>query len=521
MNVLNKNTNIKPPDKKKAKIKKQKVDKITKEEWIAMSNERLAEFQKLIVKHRNTFKIPQKCSNNHFTDVDIHSVIDVREAINNNNFKEIPKNITFDTIVHDGFSTAPFLKLYLTKHQKIIIDKWIDCYTEMYNATIRYFNYKKFNNLSYETVNTLKLSMKNAKNKIHQSSKIIVKVNNKWTDVYVNKSILDYAINDAKNRLDACLTKMKKGIIRHFRLRYIKLTKKDRIMKLEKKCFSENTFCASVMGPRVKCSLDNYGDICSLKSLNKMYGSLCSSKNNTFNYVDNIDTVSILKKIGNEYFLLLKHSATKCTSSKTDTIAIDLGVRTIGTGYSEKKVIEMGTDMYDKMNKRLLDIDHIETLNKTKEKKAKMIHKRYEKIKNIVKDIHWKMSNYVTDNYKNIIIGNFSTKEMGENDNVRKMVKRVGQMMSMYKLRERIKSKCVEKGVRYKMINEEFTTQCCGRCGNQKKDVGAEKIYRCDKCDYEVPRDIHSSRLHIIKAMTKITKRQQIEWRKLDKERYK
>ena len=302
------------------------------------------------------------------------------------------------------------------------------------------------------------------------------------------------------------------------------MSKKDRILKLEKYCFSEKTFCPSALGRRVRCSLDDFSNTCSSKSLQKMVSSLydeTDDNNEDFNYVKNIDTVAILKKIGNEYYLLLKHGYPIEQTKNKDTIGIDLGIRTIGTGYSNDKITEFGKNIYEMIKKRLLDIDHLNTLDKPKKQKEKIIKKRNDKLKNIVNDMHWKLINYLIKNYGKIIIGNFSTKRMKESDNVSKLVKRVGDAMSFYKMKEKLKYKCKQNGIEYKMIDEEFTTQCCGKCGNQKKDVGSAEIYKCDKCEYIAPRDVNSSRLHIIKALAKMTKKKQIELRKKDNKRYK
>ena len=93
--------------------------------------------------------------------------------------------------------------------------------------------------------------------------------------------------------------------------------------------------------------------------------------------------------------------------------------------------------------------------------------------------------------------------------------------MSFYKMKEKLKYRCKLNGIKYKMIDEEFTTQCCGKCGNQKKDLGSAEIYKCEKCEYKAPRDVNSARLHIIKAMVKMTRAKQYELRKKDCDRYK
>ena len=66
-------------------------------------------------------------------------------------------------------------------------------------------------------------------------------------------------------------------------------------------------------------------------------------------------------------------------------------------------------------------------------------------------------------------------------------------MYSLYQFKCKLKYKCSIRGTKYKEVDEMYTTQCCSRCGNQKKDVGSNRTYECLKCGLILPRDINSS----------------------------
>lgn len=44
-----------------------------------------------------------------------------------------------------------------------------------------------------------------------------------------------------------------------------------------------------------------------------------------------------------------------------------------------------------------------------------------------------------------------------------------------------------------KDINEYTTSKKCHNCQNIHKELGANKIYNCDKCKIEIDRDINAS----------------------------
>lgn len=154
--------------------------------------------------------------------------------------------------------------------------------------------------------------------------------NGKIKNVKVDRHLLDYAINDALNRYRSCQTNLKNGNIKHFRLRYLKLTKPNKIIKIEKLAFRENTFYQSVLGDTVKCL----------------------SKN--FNYSENIKGVAILTKRKNDYYLLSKHNkGLKLNKYKDETIGIDLGTNPMATGYTDLGVVVIGKNMSKQIGKKI------------------------------------------------------------------------------------------------------------------------------------------------------------------------
>jgi IS605 OrfB family transposase len=226
---------------------------------------------------------------------------------------------------------------------------------------------------------------------------------------------------------------------------------------------------------------------------------------NSFNYLANIITVAIIKYDINtdEFILHIKYKQPNLSKkepyvNRNNSVAsFDPGIRTFLTGYTSNNVIEIGTSKnvqyYVWRQLELIDsINNNENL--TKKEKLEVTNKRYERIKNRIKDMHWKVADYLTKNYKTILIGNFSTKKMGENDDVSKMTKRIGNLYSFYQFKQKLQYKCEKTDTNYKHVNEAYTSKCCSRCGYLKKDLGADTIYNCDKCRLRVGRDLNGAK---------------------------
>jgi putative transposase len=192
-------------------------------------------------------------------------------------------------------------------------------------------------------------------------------------------------------------------------------------------------------------------------------------------------------------------------NNNNNYISIDPGLRTFMNCKTNNKYIEIGNNLSITIKKLLNRLDECNEIKneKNKNKKEKYIR---EKIKNKVKDMHWKIINYLTSNYKNIIIGNWSTKDIiRKNDSVlTKINKRIAQNISFYRFLERLKYKSIVKKTNLIIENEHYTSKMCTRCSNVKEDLGGNKIYKCNICNNEINRDYNGSRNIFLKSILKV-----------------
>ena len=73
------------------------------------------------------------------------------------------------------------------------------------------------------------------------------------------------------------------------------------------------------------------------------------------------------------------------------------------------------------------------------------------------------------------------------------MTKRLMNQMSFYKFIEILQHKAEEYNTKVILINEYNTTKECSYCGYIKHDVGANKIYNCNNCNYIIDRDVNAA----------------------------
>jgi transposase len=285
---------------------------------------------------------------------------------------------------------------------------------------------------------------------------------------------LDMAINDCCAMFKSAITNLLNGHIKHFRIRYLKQDKKQKIVKFETSAFGKNkkTFCSSIMGDEIKT---NDGSD---------FSTVTNSCTIAYNCLNNRFTMFIPELVNEQ----------QENDDRNESIALDGGVRVFMTGYAKEHILEVEKKLTIKIGNCLKKIDKMNASNKKEYIKRKYEKKKYQKISNLIDDMHWKTIHYLTENYKTILIGNMSTKSIVQSVKLNKKTKRVAMLMKLYVFKERLKYKCWIKNCNFKHINERNTTQMCSICGNIKKDVGSSKIYKCDNCNVIIGRDINASK---------------------------
>lgn len=215
------------------------------------------------------------------------------------------------------------------------------------------------------------------------------------------------------------------------------------------------------------------------------------------------------------------------------------------TYYSENGYGKIGDNIRNKIlneekeirkNQRLLSKRKNKKGNKINKKNIiKRIRRRYEKIKNIVKELHNKTALFLCKKYERILIPKFETSNMVKNDTEQKKeskkkskkelkkelkketktrrlngrVKFVLNMLSHYKFKQHLINKGNEYGCEITEVTEENTSKACTKCG-KKSDTYKKRQKECEHCKYKIDRDINGSRNILIKNVKVIKSRASI-----------
>lgn len=409
-------------------------------------------------------------------------------------------NVNYQLPIDSNYESRKTIRinLYLNQHQQLIMRNWFYAYTEMFNASIKMIRSRLI--LHGKKINTRIMNFKYLRTKFMLDikttiiEKYILNNNNKTK---IPSHVLDMAIQNACVCYKSHISNYKNGNIKN-------------ISKVRYWCFNRNiqTLCL-VKDAFSKKGLTAFGQINT--TYNKEYFDLAKIKNDP-KY--NVDCTLQFNRKSNRYYLYIPiKQQVRNNFNPKKIISLDPGIRTFLTGVNEANNVEIGKDAQLKIKTLLSRIDKISNLedNKIKTKKEPKnenhrknliniweqnkisLHQR--KIVQYVDELHWKSINYLTKNYKNIVIGDMSIKGISSKDgNLVKISKRIGYSLKFYKFKQRLAYKCGVKKIGYLEVDESYTSKLCSRCGNENKNLGGSKIYCCEKCGLILDRDANGAR---------------------------
>ncbi len=227
--------------------------------------------------------------------------------------------------------------------------------------------------------------------------------------------------------------------------------------------------------------------------------------------------IRLIKNTLNKYYLCISTDNEIIDKKEGGKIVtLDVGVRTPFVSFSEKECYEFGEHMSNDLREMIKEREKLKKIygteiqkkkngfdNKEKLKKSKRNYlKHIEKIKNRINDFHNKVITKLVKEYSVILIPKLNVRKIMENKKTYKTTKKQLSILSHSVFLKRLKNKCELEGVILKIVNEDMTTQSCGKCFSTYKFE--EEIYKCSKCNLIIGRDINSARNIYIKEIGKM-----------------
>lgn len=318
---------------------------------------------------------------------------------------------------------------------------------------------------------------------------------------------LDKSIHLATSNYQSGLTNLERGYIKKFSIKFWKMSKKYQIIDIEKQEFrkqlyQENTHFKTLNEIQKKdVNKDYYLQMCRPK-LGEV--KIFYKKREILLDEINSDCKIMFDSTNQRYYLLIPQEITIRPNERElkSFISLDPGLRTFLTGLSKNEILEIGETKESKLKSYIQKLMDLEGGKKHNRKKYHMKMLR-RKIKDYVTELHWKTIDYLTNNYKTILLGDMSTKGIVSNEtsNITSYNKRLAYAFEFYQFRMRLKYKCAIKGCNYINVPENYTSKVCSCCGYYKKDLGGNKVYNCLNCGVEMDRDVNGCRNILIKSL--------------------
>jgi IS605 OrfB family transposase len=185
--------------------------------------------------------------------------------------------------------------------------------------------------------------------------------------------------------------------------------------------------------------------------------------------------------------------------------ALDMGERTFGTLYDPDGTIAfLGTDVNTKVKNRLRVIYKKRNGLKTKssyKKRSRILkacRRASAKLKNMIKDMHHRVADWLVKNYDVVLIGRLGINVM----KCKRKGKRVLQSLSHYSFRRTLLQKATLARRVVRVVSEAYTTKQCNRCGYMNWTIGSSEVFSCKNCGTVCHRDVHSGRGIFIRSLS-------------------
>ena len=207
-----------------------------------------------------------------------------------------------------------------------------------------------------------------------------------------------------------------------------------------------------------------------------------------------------------EYYLKVPHKVKlSLPENQGRIVALDPGVRTFQTFYSESSCGSFGYDDFGKIYRLCNHLDDLisRTSKATGRKKYKMkqAQKRMRiRVKNLITEIHWQVANFLTKEFDVILLPTFDTSNMVQKGKRRLRSKSVKALLtwSHYKFKMRLKNKAKERGKTVIDVCEAYTSKTCSWTG-EIVNVGGSRVIRSNGITLD--RDLNEARNIFIRSL--------------------
>lgn len=210
-----------------------------------------------------------------------------------------------------------------------------------------------------------------------------------------------------------------------------------------------------------------------------------------------------------EYYLIISEEVRPHQSEKQGrVVALDPGVRTFMTFFSESSYGWLGNDSNLQIQKLCFKLDRlISKINKAKRHQKRRLKQAADrlrcKIKHLVKELHHKVARFLVDNFDVILLPSFESSEMVSKARRKIRSKSVRQMLTLshYQFKQHLAWKAWESGkVALTNVNEAYTSKTVSWTG-EIVQIGGSRTIKSGIDGHKMNRDLNGARGIFLRAL--------------------
>lgn len=210
---------------------------------------------------------------------------------------------------------------------------------------------------------------------------------------------------------------------------------------------------------------------------------------------------------GEYYIVVSEEVQPRQTDNQGRVVALDPGVRTFMTFFSESSYGWLGNDSNLLIQKLCFRLEKlISRMSKTSSPQRKRLKKAANrlksKIQHLVKELHHKTAKFLVNNFDVILLPSFESSQMVSKSRRKIRSKTVRQMLTLshYQFKKHLEWKAWEQGkVALTSINEAYTSKTVSWTGEVKKIGGSRTIKDSD--GNQMNRDLNGARGIFLRAL--------------------
>lgn len=217
-------------------------------------------------------------------------------------------------------------------------------------------------------------------------------------------------------------------------------------------------------------------------------------------------------RIRGRYFAAFRHKVPLSENQAGGkVVALDPGVRTFVTTFSNQEVCKYGDSLYDVINTLSNRIDGLisirdriagtaEWMKHRRLNLQRSIWKLSNRISDLVDDLHRRVAYDLVTRYDVILLPTFATSQMVSKDGrkIRRKTVRAMQRLRFHDFAKHVTWMCRKYGKTILRVNESYTSKTDSRSGEVKQIGGAKTINGLD-------RDVNGARGILLRALSRAT----------------